>query len=79
MVLLMKLILIFLISVILTPFVIKFAFAIGAVDIPKSRKVHSKIMPRLGGLSIAISVYIGIFLFTPESVYLKGFLIGSFL
>lgn len=78
MVLLMKLILIFLISVILTPFVIKFAFAIGAVDIPKSRKVHSKIMPRLGGLSIAISVYIGIFLFTPESVYLKGFLIGSF-
>lgn len=36
----------------LTPIVKKFAMLIGAVDVPNHRKVHTKIMPRLGGLAI---------------------------
>lgn len=46
---------------IVTPFVIKFAIKIGATDKPNKRKVHQKIMPRLGGLAIFIGVVVGYF------------------
>lgn len=35
-----------------TPWVKKLALKIGAVDKPNNRKVHQRLMPRLGGLSI---------------------------
>lgn len=41
-----------LLSLIITPSVIKLAFRFGAVDRPNARKVHEKIMPRMGGLAI---------------------------
>ncbi|WP_459501846.1 glycosyltransferase family 4 protein [Bacillus sp. C1] len=44
-----------------TPFVIKLALKIGATDKPNARKVHQKIMPRLGGLAIFIGVAVGFF------------------
>lgn len=44
-----------------TPLVIKFAIKIGAVDKPNARKVHEKVMPRLGGLAIFIGVIVGFF------------------
>jgi len=40
------------ISLFLTPWVSKLAFLIGAVDKPSKRKVHTKLMPRLGGLAV---------------------------
>lgn len=43
----------------LTPLVIKFAIWFGAIDKPNERKVHEKIMPRLGGLAIFIGVIAG--------------------
>lgn len=43
----------------LTPLVIKFAVWFGAIDKPNERKVHQKIMPRLGGLAIFIGVIAG--------------------
>ncbi|QNG60231.1 undecaprenyl/decaprenyl-phosphate alpha-N-acetylglucosaminyl 1-phosphate transferase [Bacillus sp. PAMC26568] len=46
---------------IVTPLVIRFAVFIGATDKPNSRKVHSKMMPRLGGLAIFIGVVAGYF------------------
>ncbi|MDE3840180.1 undecaprenyl-phosphate alpha-N-acetylglucosaminyl 1-phosphate transferase [Bacillus methanolicus] len=46
---------------IVTPFVIKLAIKIGAVDKPNARKVHSKLMPRMGGLAIFIGVIAGYF------------------
>ncbi|PLT35730.1 glycosyltransferase family 4 protein [Bacillus sp. V5-8f] len=42
-----------------TPLVMKFAVKIGATDKPNSRKVHTKLMPRLGGLAIFIGVAVG--------------------
>lgn len=45
----------------ITPFVIKLAYKIGAVDKPNARKVHQKIIPRLGGLAIFIGVIVGYF------------------
>ncbi|MCL6448107.1 MAG: undecaprenyl/decaprenyl-phosphate alpha-N-acetylglucosaminyl 1-phosphate transferase [Armatimonadetes bacterium] len=37
---------------VVTPLAEKLAFAWGAVDLPGPRKVHQKVMPRLGGLAI---------------------------
>jgi UDP-GlcNAc:undecaprenyl-phosphate/decaprenyl-phosphate GlcNAc-1-phosphate transferase len=60
-----KVILAFLTSLItvliITPFVIKLAVKIGATDKPNQRKVHEKLMPRLGGLAIFIGVSAGYF------------------
>lgn len=44
---------------IVTPIVIRFAIWFGAIDKPNERKVHQKIMPRLGGLAIFIGVISG--------------------
>ncbi|MFG6495413.1 MraY family glycosyltransferase [Fictibacillus sp. UD] len=52
----------FLTVVLITPFVIKLAIKINAVDQPNQRKVHTKVMPRLGGLSIIIGVTVGYFM-----------------
>jgi len=41
-----------LVSLLLTPAVGSLAFRIGAVDRPNARKVHTRIMPRLGGLAV---------------------------
>lgn len=47
------------VSYVLTPYIKKLAFKIGAVDKPDNRKVHKKIMPRLGGLAIYIAFMAG--------------------
>ncbi len=39
----------------ITPLVKRFALYIGAVDVPNARKVHTRIMPRLGGLAIYLA------------------------
>lgn len=45
---------------IITPIVKRIAIKIGAVDQPSNRKVHDKIMPRMGGLAIFIGVVAGV-------------------
>ncbi|CAM5191264.1 UDP-GlcNAc:undecaprenyl-phosphate GlcNAc-1-phosphate transferase OS=Ureibacillus acetophenoni OX=614649 GN=SAMN05877842_101160 PE=4 SV=1 [Ureibacillus acetophenoni] len=59
----------FIASILLTPLVKRLAFKIGAVDAPNHRKVHSRIMPRLGGLAIYLSFVIGLLILRPESEY----------
>ena len=67
---------------IIAPLMIKFAFKVGAVDIPKDeRKIHSKPMPRIGGLSFILGFFVAIIysLLTIElasPVNLFGFFIG---
>ncbi|TJY42037.1 undecaprenyl/decaprenyl-phosphate alpha-N-acetylglucosaminyl 1-phosphate transferase [Cohnella pontilimi] len=50
-------------ALIFTPLVKKFAFRVGAVDVPNARKVHSRIMPRMGGLAIFSSFTLVVLLF----------------
>ncbi len=46
-------------TAILTPFTIRLAFKLGAVDVPKDeRRAHSKPMPRIGGLSFIVGFFI---------------------
>lgn len=59
------LILAFVASIVLTPLVKRLAFRIGAVDRPNYRKVHARIMPRLGGLAIFGSFLIGYYILRP--------------
>ncbi len=48
-------------SAIFTPFTIRLAYKVGAIDIPKDeRKVHAKPMPRIGGLSFILAFLVAI-------------------
>jgi len=49
------------VTLFITPLVIKLAFKLGVVDKPNGRKVHSNVMPRMGGLAIFIGVVAGFF------------------
>lgn len=51
----------FITVLIVTPYVIKLAVHIGAIDKPNNRKVHHKVMPRLGGIAIFLGVVVGYF------------------
>ncbi|MFZ5641830.1 MAG: glycosyltransferase family 4 protein [Bacillota bacterium] len=53
------------ISLLATPLVSKLAFKLGAVDRPDNRKVHSRLMPRLGGLAIYLGFTVTV-LFTAD-------------
>jgi len=64
-------------SILITPLVIKLAFKIGATDKPNQRKVHQKIMPRLGGLAIYISFVFGVWFYQPQSPYLMSIIVGA--
>ena len=64
-------------AILLTPLVKKLAFIIGATDKPNQRKVHSRIMPRLGGLAIFISFIIGVLFIQPADEYHLPIVIGS--
>lgn len=71
----------------LTPLVKKFAVKVGAVDVPNARKVHTRIMPRLGGLGIFLAFILttlALLPFIPEGVltsrdtnFIAAFLIGG--
>ena len=60
-----------------TPLVKKFAFAIGAVDLPEKRKVHSKPMARLGGLAIYLGFIVAVLTMVEMTRAVMGILIGS--
>ncbi|MEH7374533.1 glycosyltransferase family 4 protein [Neobacillus drentensis] len=64
-------------AIILTPIVKKLAFKIGATDKPNHRKVHVRIMPRLGGLAIFFSFIIGMLIINPVGEYHLPIVIGS--
>lgn len=70
----------------LTPLVKKFAVRIGAMDTPNARKVHTRIMPRLGGLGIflafiitvaALLPFVSAWFTTRDMSFVSAFLIGG--
>lgn len=70
----------FIIALIATPIISKIAFRIGAVDRPDARKVHSRIMPRMGGIAIYLAVSLAILItgsMTGLAPQVKGLLLGG--
>jgi UDP-GlcNAc:undecaprenyl-phosphate GlcNAc-1-phosphate transferase len=69
-------------ALILTPIVKNFAIWVGAVDAPNHRKVHTKIMPRMGGLAIFLAFVGAFFIISPAITEMKqnaawGLLLGG--
>ncbi|MBI1806199.1 MAG: undecaprenyl/decaprenyl-phosphate alpha-N-acetylglucosaminyl 1-phosphate transferase, partial [Ignavibacteria bacterium] len=60
-------------SLLLTPFVIRFAKRIGAIDQPNERKVHTFPIPRLGGLAIYMSFFLSLLLYIYFDLALHPF------
>ena len=48
------------ISLPITPWVIRYAIRIGAIDQPNERKIHVHPIPRLGGLAIYVSFFVSL-------------------
>ena len=61
------------------PYVKKIALHINALDIPDARKVHTKPIPRLGGLGIFMGFLVGYMIFGPNTIQMNSILIGSFI
>lgn len=72
----------FVLSILLTPFVKKLAIRWGVVDKPEARKVHTSLMPRMGGLAIYLSflityiILLELHLFEPVR-FINAFMLGS--
>ena len=64
-------------TLLLTPASISLAEKIGAMDTPNDRSVHVRIMPRMGGLGMAISVVVSLFLFVEMNHVIVAFLAGT--
>lgn len=64
---------------IIMPFIKKLAMQIGAVDIPRTRHIHTKPMPKMGGIGIFLGFLLGYMLFSETSVQMNSILIGGFL
>jgi UDP-GlcNAc:undecaprenyl-phosphate/decaprenyl-phosphate GlcNAc-1-phosphate transferase len=75
--LILTLIICFLLTLGITPLVKKFAYKVGATDQPNVRKVHQKIMPRMGGLAIYIGFIAGFLILRPEDPYAGAIILGS--
>ena len=67
----------FFVAFMLAPLMGKFSFKIGAVDAPNERKVHRRIMPRLGGLALFGGFMAG--LLATNAIYpqIYGFLLAA--
>jgi len=63
----------------LTPLVRKLAFRVGAVDVPKDdRRVHTKPIPRMGGLAIFIGFLVSYMMFSDmEPIKMGAIIFGA--
>lgn len=61
------------------PFIRKIAFSINAVDVPRGRHIHKKVMPKLGGIGIFLGFLLGYMIFGEHSEQMNSILIGSFI
>lgn len=64
-------------ALLVTPLVKRYAFKIGALDRPDQRKVHKRVMPRLGGPAIYISFIAAVLLTMDITLQVCGLLAGG--
>lgn len=61
-----------------TPFVIKLAYKVGAIDVPKdNRRVHKEPIPRLGGIAIFVGFMVAVLITFEMDKRLMGVLAGA--
>ncbi len=69
----------FIAGMLLIPIVKKIAYHIGAIDIPNERKIHTKPMPRFGGVAIFGAFLFGYILYGEITSQMISILIGAFI
>lgn len=72
----------FLVALITTPIVKSLAFRVGAVDDPSKdkdpeRRMHSRPIPRMGGLAIFLGFLVSVLLFGTLDSQIRGLLLGA--
>lgn len=65
------------ISLIITPILIRYAKKLNITDKPNQRKVHKDPIPTIGGLAIFISFLAGLVILQPESHYHAAIITGA--
>ncbi|HET7577922.1 MAG TPA: MraY family glycosyltransferase, partial [Bacillales bacterium] len=65
------------VTILTIPFVTQVALHFHFVDTPNERKVHTKKMPRLGGIAIILGFTAGFLFLQPDSPYIPAFLAGG--
>lgn len=66
-----------LITISLTPVLIKIAGKIKAFDVPDERKVHTEPIPRIGGIAMAAGVFVPMLLWNTSDIFLKAYAMGA--
>ncbi len=61
------------------PILSKVAPFIGAMDIPDERKIHFQPIPRIGGLAMAIAIFVTLLFLLHLNRFTKAFLLSSFI
>ncbi|WP_319405958.1 MraY family glycosyltransferase [uncultured Desulfosarcina sp.] len=77
MLLLTTLLISIILTVVLMPYARALACKLQAVDEPDSRKIHEGLMPRCGGMAMAVGAMTPIVLWVPMTPFIKGLLIGT--
>ena len=68
----------FVVSIALTPFVKRLAVKVGAVDVPgEARRVHDHPIPRMGGLAIFLAFLLSVLVFAEIDRQMQGILLGA--
>ncbi len=68
-----------LLSLWLTPVVIRHSFRLNAVDYPNDRNVHDKPISRMGGATMVVGLVLPLVFFTPMDRTMVAFLVGVFI
>ena len=70
-----------LISIIITiaimPYSRELAIKLQAMDKPDFRKIHEQVMPKCGGMAMAVGMFVPILLWAPKTQFINGLLIGA--
>ena len=65
------------VTIVIMPHSRELAVKLQALDRPGGRKVHAHVMPKCGGMAMAIGAVVPILLWAPKTHFVKGLLIGS--
>jgi UDP-GlcNAc:undecaprenyl-phosphate GlcNAc-1-phosphate transferase len=64
-------------SMIMVPFLMRWALDTGAVDAPDARKVHKKAIPRIGGVAICMGWLFSLLIYVDMTHQVRGILAGT--
>lgn len=64
-------------SMIMVPFLMRWALDTGALDAPDARKVHTKAIPRIGGVAICMGWLFSLLIYVDMSHQVRGILAGT--